>query len=147
MHNLPCQINEFHLDKYFLDTAYSFSRCGRVVDALHCFCKAFMLRNNEMDTSQDWMTFFNVQFTMYLLGKRRLEVDLCEGDMVCDLIRDKWQQVRSDIQCSQLGLVRNLFEWSKSVEITFPLELDIFGDFDGFLGHDDSESDVYYKIG
>ncbi|MDD3164222.1 MAG: hypothetical protein PHH94_09235 [Sphaerochaetaceae bacterium] len=130
MQMLPCRVEKVRLDRFFYDLAHDFSRQGDLSDALNCFCDAFLVRSTLNDSSQDWLTFYNVQFSMYMLGKRRFDVQIPEGDMVFQLIRERWVEIKTELGKSRLGLVRNLFEWSRTVEIDFPFELD-FSDIPG----------------
>lgn len=144
---LPCKYNKVEYDKFFYSLAESFAKKGNLPDALKCYCDTFLVRASEPDLSQDWLTFYNVQFTSYLLGKRRLGVMLPEGDMIYQLIRDTWLDVKVELSCSPISLVRNLFEWSKTVEIDFPFELDCFGDFDDFSDQNDSDFEFFSQVG
>ncbi|MFA7190533.1 MAG: hypothetical protein WC117_10675 [Sphaerochaetaceae bacterium] len=143
MQMLPCRVEKVRLDRFFYDLAHDFSRQGDLSDALNCFCDAFLVRSGDHDTSQDWLTFYNVQFTMYMLGKRRFDIQIPEGDMVFQLIRDRWVDLKKELGKSRLGLVRNLFEWSKTVEIDFPFEVD----FSGFPGQCDPIFSILEQVG
>lgn len=95
------------------------SRAGMAREALRLFCCAFLLRNSAGTAEEDWLTFFNVQFTSYLLGKRALEVLLPEGDMVYSLIRDRWTALRKEIEASPIRIA-DLFGWAETVALDFP---------------------------
>lgn len=143
MENLPCECGQMEYDKFFYELAHSFCCKGDLPNALKCFCDAFLVRAVEPDVSQDWLAFYDVQFSSYLLGKRRLDCGFPEGDMIYQLIRDAWIGFKEQLSSSDLGMCRNLPELAKSVEIDFPFELDVFGG----SGQDDPESRLSGKVG
>lgn len=127
MFSLPCLQQKVEMDRFFWDLAHSFCRQGKLSDALKCFCDTFFIRGQkekDLDTSFEWMTFFDVQFTMYLLSKRKLDVEFPEGDMVYTLIRDTYKEIQKELENCPLGRPKNFYEWSKMVEIDFPYDFE-----------------------
>lgn len=115
-------------------------RSGKPADALRCFCAAFLLRNSDGEAAGDWLDFFNVQFTSYLLGKRRLEVLLPEGDMVYALIRDRWTALRKEIAASPLRIA-DVLGWAKTVAIDFPYAAEVLDGAEEGLAEEEAGQD------
>lgn len=139
---LPCICEKKAYDRFFYELAGSFFRDGDLPNALQCYCDAFLVRASEPDVSQDWITFYSVQFTSYLLGKRRPEVLFPEGDMVYDLIRDRWLEIRKDLEGSPF-IIKDMMEWAKTVRIDFPFTPSDLG----FPGQDDTVEDLSVAAG
>ena len=89
---------------------------------LDCYCDAFLLRNLSLeDSDKQFIDFFKVQFTIYQLGKKRISVALCEGDMVYDLIQMEWERIQRELEESPFEIdERGLHDWYKNIEIDFP---------------------------
>ena len=91
-------------------------------DALLTLCDCFLVRAKDNDDDPLWKRFYNIQMTSYLVSKRNLRVSAPEGDMVHDLIRDTWQEVKSSMQTSQFGPISNVDQWFKTIRIDFPID-------------------------
>jgi len=117
-------IQRLSQDFYHLGALYS-SRHD-VVKSLDCYCDSFLLRNlNLQEIDPEFVEFFKIQFTIYLLGRKVLKVALCEGDMVFDLIHDEWNLLVKEIENSPFTFNKeSLREWYKTIEIDFPWYLE-----------------------
>ena len=91
-------------------------------DALLTLCDCFLARANDNDEDPLWKRFYSIQMSSYLISKRNMEVSAPEGDMVHDLIRDTWQNLKDDIENSQFGPISNVDQWFKTVRIDFPVD-------------------------
>ena len=113
-----------------------------VRSALCALCDSFLVRSGDSDNDPRWIKFYEIQMSMYLLGKKSLEVSPPEGDMVHDLIRDVWTGVRDYIDKKPFGPVENLDQWFKTIRIDFPI------DFETSLSSMDFDTlDAYYLSG
>ncbi len=97
-------------------------RMERVRDALEVLCQCFLVRANDNDEDPMWHRFYRVQMCSYLITKRNLSVTPPEGDMVHDLIRDTWTDVREYMENSQFGPISNVDQWFKTIHIDFPVD-------------------------
>ena len=91
-------------------------------DALLTLCDCFLIRAKDNDDDPLWKRFYKIQMTSYLVSKRNLDVSAPEGDMVHDLIRDTWEELKKDMQTSQFGPVSNVDNWFKTIRIDFPID-------------------------
>lgn len=91
-------------------------------NALLTLCDCFLVRAKDNDEDPLWKRFYSIQMTSYLVSKRNLDVSAPEGDMVHDLIRDTWQEVKKSMQTSQFGPISNVDQWFKTIRIDFPIE-------------------------
>ncbi len=111
----------------FLEMGNLLSRLGELSGALRCFHDAFGLRhmNDEHEGRFCFSDFYSIQFTLYLLGKSSREiVSIAEGDMIYDLIRERWEHLMSEISSSQFEFVcTDMKRWYASVNIDFPYEM------------------------
>lgn len=81
----------------------------------------FLERNAKDITDKNFFYFFYVQFSMYLFCKEKpLISELCEGDMISDLILDKYNEVKSEIESNPFK-IENYCSVFSSYEIDFPL--------------------------
>lgn len=85
-------------------------------------CTCFLLRAHDSDPDPLWHTFYNIQMTSYLIAKRNLAISNPEGDMVHDLIRDTWLQLRSTLKSSKFYKSTNPEQLFKTIQIDFPLD-------------------------
>ncbi|MCH3916397.1 MAG: hypothetical protein LKE40_02760 [Spirochaetia bacterium] len=99
-----------------------FSRKKEIAKSLDCFSDTFLLRNLDVDGAEDdFIEFFRIQFAIYLLGRRSLGIDLCEGDMIFDLIRNEWEDLSQQLAHSAFDFDKsNLRQWYKTIRIDFP---------------------------
>lgn len=111
---------EQDLGFWFYEISHSFITAGDIVDALACLCNSFFIRSNSEDFDPLWMDFYKIQMSIYILGKKNLKISLPEGDMVYDLIRDKWEEIVEDLTNSPFGPIKNPHEWFKTIQIDFP---------------------------
>ena len=91
-------------------------------NALLTLCDCFLVRARDNDEDPLWKRFYSIQMTSYLVSKRNLDVSAPEGDMVHDLIRDTWQEVKKSMQTSQFGPISNVDQWFKTIRIDFPID-------------------------
>lgn len=98
-------------------------RCMKTMrDALLTLCDCFLVRAKDNDDDPLWKRFYSIQMSSYLISKRNLEVSAPEGDMVHDLIRDTWQNLKDEIETSQFGPISNVDQWFKTIRIDFPVD-------------------------
>ena len=91
--------------------------------ALSMLCDCFLARAHDEDEDPLWKKFYRIQMSSYLVSKRNLEVSAPEGDMVHDLIRDSWAEVKDYMQNSKFGPVSNVDQWFKTIRIDFPIDV------------------------
>lgn len=90
--------------------------------AARTFADAFYLRSvDEGFFDLEYATFYRYQFAVYLSGKRFMDVSLSEGDMIADLIRSVYEEMREAMLESPFNL-DEMGEWNllKEVRIDFP---------------------------
>lgn len=90
--------------------------------AARSFADAFYLRSvDEGFFDLEYATFYRYQFAVYLSGKRVMNVSLAEGDMIADLIRATYEDMREAMLNSPFNL-DEMGEWNllKEVRIDFP---------------------------
>ena len=108
-------------------------RMGLVRSALFALCDSFLVRAGDSDTDPMWIKFYEIQMSIYLLGKKNLEVSPPEGDMVHDLIKDVWGEVKTYMQKSPFGPIENVDQWFKTIQIDFPWSYSDAENFDEVL--------------
>lgn len=91
-------------------------------DALLALCDCFLIRANDKDEDPLWKRFYKIQMSSYLISKHNLEVSPPEGDMVHDLIRDTWEEVKQSMETSKFGPISNVDHWFKTIRIDFPID-------------------------
>ena len=91
--------------------------------SLSMLCDCFLARAHDEDEDPLWKRFYRIQMTSYLIAKRNLEVSAPEGDMVHDLIRDCWADVKDYMENSKFGPISNVDQWFKTIRIDFPLDV------------------------
>ncbi|MBP5757626.1 MAG: hypothetical protein J6W39_08620 [Spirochaetales bacterium] len=91
-------------------------------NALLTLCDCFLVRAKDNDDDPLWKRFYSIQMTSYLVSKRNLDVSAPEGDMVHDLIRDTWQEVKESMKTSPFGPISNVDQWFKTIRIDFPID-------------------------
>ena len=91
-------------------------------NALLVLCDCFLVRAHDNDDDPLWKRFYSIQMSSYLISKRNLEVSAPEGDMVHDLIRDTWTDVKRYMENSQFGPISNVDQWFKTISIDFPID-------------------------
>ena len=96
------------------------ARC--LSDAVSILCDCFLARANDMDSDPLWKRFYTVQMCSYLIAKKNLDVSEPEGDMVHDLIRDTWLDVKDYMENSKFGPVSNVEQWFRTIRIDFPVD-------------------------
>ncbi len=116
------------LGKWFYRLGNTFSKLGDIEKAIRCWNDAFLVRGEDFarDCNGEWKRFHDIQFAIYVLGKKRLCVSLSEGDMVHDMIRMKWDELQEAIEASEFPFVPDdRCAWYRTIEIDFPWELDM----------------------
>ncbi len=128
-------------------------RMGLVRSALFALCDSFLVRAGDDDTDPMWIKFYEIQMSIYLLGKKNLEVSPPEGDMVHDLIKDVWGDVKSYMEKSPFGPVENVDQLFKTIQIDFPWDVLVsqsdLGQFDlgqPDLGQSDPEMEKKFLV-
>lgn len=91
--------------------------------SLSVLCDCFLARAHDCDEDPLWKKFYRTQMSIYLIAKKNLEVSEPEGDMVHDLIRDCWNDVKDYMENSKFGPISNIEQWFKTIRIDFPLDI------------------------
>ncbi len=91
-------------------------------NAIGMLCESFLVRSNDDDQDPMWHRFYRIQMCSYLISKRNLSVSAPEGDMVHDLIRDTWLEVKEYMEKSKFGPISNVDQWFKTIHIDFPVD-------------------------
>lgn len=97
-------------------------RMEGVRDSINVLCDCFLVRANDHDDDPLWHRFYTIQMCSYLVTKRNLDVSAPEGDMVYDLIRDTWLDVKDYMLNSKFGPVSNVDQWFRTIRIDFPVD-------------------------
>lgn len=108
------------------DEAKKYVGEGDVNHALIAYIKTFWLRNvAEGFFDIEFASFFRYQFATYLKGKKQVRLSLPEGDMIADLIKTVYEDMRISMSESPFNLNPEN-EWTvlKQVKIDFPLLCD-----------------------
>ena len=110
----------------FYHLACLFAKSQNLPSSLGCFIDTFLIRGNEMHCSdKEWIDFFRQQFSIYLLGKKRICCSLSEGDMIHDFLKSEYERLRREIEESEIPFhCENLTLWLASFELDFPWLLD-----------------------
>ena len=68
----------------------------------------------------EFSSFFDYQFRVYLTGRRDFSIPLCEGDEVCSLIKDTFEQMKISLSHSPFDIQAD-GEWNllKDLRIDF----------------------------
>jgi hypothetical protein len=63
---------------------------------------------------------------IYILGKRKKTlVSIAEGDMVHDLIKNRWNQLNREIEQSEIPFAgKDMRAWYRTIKIDFPWEME-----------------------
>ena len=117
---LTTKLNEKKVEK---QRALVLKRMGLVRSALFALCDSFLVRAGDDDNDPMWIKFYEIQMSIYLLGKKNLEVTPPEGDMVHDLIKDVWTDVKAYMEKSPFGPIENVDQWFKTIQIDFPWDI------------------------
>ena len=117
---LTTKLNEKKVEK---QRALVLKRMGLVGSALFALCDSFLVRAGDDDNDPMWIKFYEIQMSIYLLGKKNLEVTPPEGDMVHDLIKDVWTDVKAYMEKSPFGPIENVDQWFKTIQIDFPWDI------------------------
>ncbi|MDD3669838.1 MAG: hypothetical protein PHR01_01005 [Sphaerochaetaceae bacterium] len=98
------------------------SRIGEIHQSIRCFHDAFMLRDPHPVRESEFSEFHSIQFARYILGKKKKWITtLAEGDMVHDLIKNRWHELQQDVRLSEIPFAgSDRREWFKTVTIDFP---------------------------
>ncbi|MDY4611068.1 MAG: tetratricopeptide repeat protein [Sphaerochaetaceae bacterium] len=116
------------LGKWFYRLGNTFSKLGDIEQAIRCWNDAFLVRGEDFvqDDNCEWKKFHDIQFAIYVLGKKRLCVSLSEGDMIHDVIRMKWDELQEAVRTSAFPFAPDdRCAWYRTIEIDFPWELDV----------------------
>lgn len=97
-------------------------RVGMVKAAMDLLCDSFLVRANDSDTDPLWKRFYQIQMTSYIIEKKNLDIAPPEGDMVHDLIRDAWLDVKHYMDESEFGPIKNVDQWFRTIHIDFPVD-------------------------
>lgn len=97
-------------------------KVGMVRAALDMLCESFLVRCGDPDEDPLWKAFFRIQMSAYMRAKRSFDMERTECDMIHDLIRDTWTEVKLYMDSSSFGPIENPEQWFRTIEITFPVD-------------------------
>lgn len=143
-------LNDF--DAHVKQISCMVRRVGIVKAAMDLLCDSFLARANDNDIDPLWKRFYHVQMTSYIIEKKNIEITPPEGDMVHDLIRDAWIDVKDYMENSKFGPIENLDQWFKTIHIDFPVDendtLSFFDDaFETMLCQNDAKKgDLHLSV-
>lgn len=108
----------------FFRLGVALSRVGQVSGAIQCFHDAFLIRDRATDFSHDvwWPDFHLVQMGVYVIGKPSKKISsLAEGDMIHDLIKCRWMELKEEKACSEIPFYcSDMRSWFHTITIDFP---------------------------
>ena len=103
-------------------------RLGEVGESIRCFNNAFVMRDAafEKQTQKGWREFHDMQMATYILGKKNKYIaSLAEGDMIHDLIKQRWIQLQVEMERSEIPFKgKNLPAWFRTVRVDFPWDME-----------------------
>jgi hypothetical protein len=104
-------------------------RLGELSESIRCFNDAFILRDVAFERqiqNEGWRQFHDQQMATYILGKRNKYItSLAEGDMVHDLIKQRWKQLMQELEDSEFPFLgKDLPAWFQTIRIDFPWEIE-----------------------
>jgi len=112
---------EREVGNYFYKKAVTYAKERKLADSLQCFVDAFLMRGEDGQCGDSlWLDFFRLQFTIYLLGKKRVCCSLCEGDMVHDFLKSQYRDLMDSFSRSEIPFKGDLHQWFASYEVDFP---------------------------
>lgn len=122
--------------KRFFRLGVILSRLGELGKSIDCFNTAFTMRDSAFEvesSSSQWRKFHDYQMATYILGKQRKYIaSLAEGDMVHDLIKQRWLKLLEEIENSEIPFRgKDISHWFKSVKIDFPWSQEDLEEFYG----------------
>lgn len=120
-------VSERVMAESYYRLARQYAARNALLEALHCMVEAFMARCGETHSPDPlWLDFYQRQFKRYLVGKRRLCCSLPEGDMIHDYLKDRYEQIRSDLKSSEIPFKGDITAFLDSRNVDFPyVEIDV----------------------
>lgn len=105
------------------------SRLGEIGESIRCFTNAFTMRDaafEKQNQEEGWREFHDMQMAVYILGKKKKYItSLAEGDMVHDLIKQRWNHLQIELENSEIPFRgNNLPAWFRTVKIDFPWDME-----------------------
>ena len=91
--------------------------------SLDALCRCFLIRAKDEDKDPLWKRFYSIQMSSYLVSKKSLKISESEGDMIYDLIRDTWLDIKDYMEKSRFGPISNVDQWFKTIKIDFPVDV------------------------
>ncbi|MGA2640143.1 MAG: hypothetical protein ABSG21_04445 [Spirochaetia bacterium] len=84
------------------------------------YTNCYGMERQDTSEADDWQAFSSIQTVRYLLGKnKRTFSTRAEQDMIWDLIRDSWKELRKRAHLGRLSVCEKL-EAFRAVRIVFP---------------------------
>ncbi|HZJ87863.1 MAG TPA: hypothetical protein VFC80_01780 [Sphaerochaeta sp.] len=113
--------------KHFYQLGCLFAHAHDMVSGLTYLIDTFLIRGGEYEEiDSDWIDFFRRQFTVYLLGKQRINCSLCEGDMIHDYLKEEYARIQEELAASELPFAEeHKHRWYASLELDFPWSISI----------------------
>ena len=96
---------------------------GAARKMLSRYTNCYGMERQDSSDADDWQAFSSIQVARYLLGKNKRAFSTeAEHDMILDLIRDSWQELRSSVDMRDLSGCGRL-EAFRATHIVFPTVL------------------------
>jgi hypothetical protein len=93
---------------------------GAARKMLSRYTNCYGMERQDSSEADDWQAFSSIQIARYLLGKNKRTFSTeAEHDMILDLIRDSWTEVRSSVDKAEMSGCGKL-EAFRAVRIVFP---------------------------
>ena len=107
-----------------INTAKEMAKVKDYQGALRAYAEAFYLRSvDEGFFDIEYAIFYRYQFKTYLAGKRNFTLSLPEGDMIADLIRSTYEDMRLSMASSPFNITsEGTMSRLKEVHIDFPCQ-------------------------
>lgn len=94
---------------------------GRIEDCVNSYVKGFYLRCTDTDFFDiEFSSFFSYQFRLYLASRPAGSLSLEEGDEICQLIRDTFNEMKISMDLSPFNILDSS-RWNimRTLEIDF----------------------------
>ncbi len=84
------------------------------------YTNCYGMERQDSSDADDWQAFSSIQMARYLLGKNKRAFSTeAEHDMILDLVRDSWDELRGSLDTREMSSCDKL-EAFRAVRIVFP---------------------------
>ena len=98
---------------------------GAARKMLSRYTNCYGMERQESSEADDWQAFSSIQVARYLLGKNKRGFSTeAEHDMILDLVRDSWAELRGSMGTREMSSCERL-EAFRAVRIVFPTALPV----------------------